>query len=265
MPVNRFVKPTVGFFAFVLLALVALAMAERYWPESYWRPRQESLQTEYGIAIALQGIAFPPHFRVQQARYRETLLFERASVLDRLALDLSRYPRDFLRAHLREVVILRSLELNGLDYGGTYDVATRRIFVDSDWLGDDGQSPEAMGLHHEFSSLLMHRHRDVFRTAEWAALNPEGFRYRFGTSSAANLRTDQLDLVGNRALWEQGFLCGYGQLTLEDDINTFAQYLLSGKKRWPDLSRRYPRLAQKMELLASWYAAIGFVPPAPRA
>jgi hypothetical protein len=238
-------------------------MAVRFWPESQWRLRQVAVQEHYGIGVLLQDITFPPSFRAQKARYRLTLRFERASVLERLALDLSRYPRDFVRDHLTEIVVLRSLELNGLPYGGTYDAGARRIYLDSGWLGDDGEKPEAMGLHHEFSSLLMQRHPGIFRAQEWAALNPDGFRYRFGASSAANLRTDQLDLEGDPELWEQGFLCRYGQLTLEDDINTFAQYLVAGKKRWADLARRYPRLSNKMELLASWYRSIGFTPTSP--
>lgn len=251
---RRAIAPIAGVTTVVLLVFVT----ERYWPESHWKPGQIALEEKYGIGVLLQNIAFPPSFRAQKARYRLTLRFERAAVLDRLTLDLARYPTDFVREHLKEIVILRSLELNGLPYGGTYDVGARRIYLDSDWLGDDGSKPEAMGLHHEFSSLLMHRHPKVFRTREWAALNSEGFRYRFGTSSAANLRTDQLDLKGNPEIWEQGFLCGYGRLTLEDDINTFAQYLVAGKKRWPDLEQKYPRLAVKMNLLRSWYREIGF-------
>lgn len=244
--------------AAAVLSWAVLATVERFWPESGWKARQLALQDRYDVAILLSDIGFPPSFRAQNARYRLTLRFERSSVLDRLAVDLARYPPDFVRNHLKELVVLRSLELNGLPYGGTYDFAAGRIYLDSDWLGDDGSGPEAMGLHHEFSSLLIRRHPGVFRAPDWTALNPPGFRYRFAASSAANLRTDQLDLVGNPEMWEQGFLCGYGRLTLEDDINTFAQYLVAGKRRWPELADRYPRLAAKMNLLASWYRQVGF-------
>ena len=253
-----------------LLALTAIsaallaglfAGAVRFWPESHWQPRLAELEETYGIAILLQDIDFPPSFRAQRARYRLTLPFERAAVLERLALDLSRYPPDFVRSNLRDIVILRSLELNGLPYGGTYDLRAGRIYLDAAWLGDDGTQPEAMGLHHEFSSVLMHRYPEVFRRDVWAGLNPDGFRYRFGTSSAANLRTDQLDLIGDPDIWEQGFVCGYGRLTLEDDINTYAQHLMAGRLHWRERAKRHPALAAKMDLLTNWYAAIGALPP----
>ena len=245
--------------AALLAALFAGAV--RFWPDSHWQPRLSELEATYGVRIRLQDIDFPASFRAQRARYRLTLPFERASALDRLALDLSRYPPDFVASHLQDIVILRSLELNGLPYGGTYDPRSGRIYLDAAWLGDDGTRPEAMGLHHEFSSVLLHRYPDIFRRDVWADLNPEGFRYRFGASSAANLRTDQLDLIGNPDVWAQGFVCGYGLLTLEDDINTFAQHLMAGRRHWREREKRHPALAAKMDLLRTWYAAIGAQPP----
>lgn len=242
----------------VLVALALLA-AGRFWPDAHWQPALAELEQRYGIRIHLATASFPDRLRRQGTRYRLTLPFERASVLRRLAVDLARYPDRFVSAHLDGVVILRSLEIAGRDYGGTYDVATGMLFLDADWLGDDGDRAEAMGLHHEFSSLLLHRHAEVFDTRAWAALNPPGFSYRFAVSSAANLDSDQLDLVGDADTWSAGFLCAYGRLTVEDDINTFAQYLLAGYRGWPALAADYPPLVAKMRLLAGWYAELGAV------
>ena len=247
----------------ITAALVCSAiLVIRYWPDAYWQPLQHQLEKTYGITIALDNIEFPPSFRTQKAKYRETLPIERASVLKRLELDLSRYPRAFINQHLNGIVILRSLEMNGLHYGGTYDLATGTLYIDSGWLGDDGSMDEAMGLHHELSSLLMWQNPDVFKLDDWAALNPKEFQYQYSRSSSANLTTKKLDLSGNAETWEQGFLCGYGLLTLEDDINTFAQYLVANKTRWPELMRSYPVLASKMQLLTRWYCEIGFSPNA---
>ena len=242
--------------AAILLLSGCLLLALKFWPESFWQPLEHELEQKYGIRIELESIMFPASFRAQKARFRETLPIERADVLERLSLDLSRYPAAFIDKYLNGIVIVRSLELNGLPYGGTYDVASRRIFLDSGWLGDDGSKDEAMGLHHEFSSLLMRLNPDIFNTPDWAALNPKDFKYRFSASTAANLATNRLDLVGRPQLWKQGFLCEYGQLTLEDDINTFAQYLVTGKQRWPDLVQQYPQLSPKMQLLRRWYCAL---------
>ena len=252
-PMSRWISVILSI---TLLLIGFFLLLSRYWPSAHWQLLEHELEQKYGISIELENIDFPASFRAQKARYRETLPIERAAVLERLALDLSHYPAAFIDKHLNGIVIVRSLELNGLPYGGTYDIASRRIFLDSGWLGDDGSKHEAMGLHHEFSSLLMRLNPDVFKTSDWAALNPKDFEYRFSASTAANLATNRLDLVGRPELWEKGFLCEYGQLTLEDDINTFAQYLIAGKQRLPDLVEQHPRLSPKMQLLRRWYCAL---------
>jgi len=256
---TKLIIRTIAGFGLLLAVLIAAGvLVERYWPQGHWRKPLEALERQYGVSIRFDEIGSTAWLRAQKARYRKALRFERAGLLEKLALDLSRYSPGFIKAHLREIVVLRSLELNGASYGGTYQAAEKKLFILGGWLGDDGSSPEAMGFHHELSSLLMHEYPDIFRAKDWKRLNPEGFRYQFAASSGANLHTDKLDLVGNAETWKRGFLCAYGELSLEDDINTFAQYLAAGKKRWPQIAQRYPQLAAKMTLLKSWYTAIGY-------
>jgi len=255
---RRIIKTVAGLCLALAVLIVAGVLVERYWPEGHWRKPLEALEHQYGVSIRFDEIGSTAWLRAQKARYRTAMHFERAGLLEKLALDLSRYSPGFIKAHLREIVVLRSLELKGVSYGGTYLAAEKKLFILGGWLGDDGNSPEAMGFHHEFSSLLMHEYPDIFSARDWERLNPEGFRYRFAVSSAVNLRTGKPDLVGDAETWKQGFLCSYGELSLEDDINTFAQYLVAGKKRWPQLAHRYPRLAAKIALLKSWYTAIGY-------
>ena len=255
-----------GFLTVVAVLVVAwlvFQLALRYWPSSHWHGALVDLEQRHGVRILLDEFDFPPAFRQGRARYRATLQFERASVLRRLSMDLSRYPPGFLRRYVDSIAVLRSLEIDGSSYGGTYDVPARRVYIVAGWLGDDGSREEAMGFHHELSSLLMKSNPDVFDVDGWAALNPAGFEYRFARSGSANLSTGMTDLVGGPPTWSDGFLCDYGQLTVEDDINTFAQYLVAPKARWPALSTEYPPLAEKMALLSSWYRRIGFA-PAPR-
>lgn len=254
----KLAKPLTLLGVLVALMLVSVVLAVRFWPDATWKPRQQSLEQRYGIRIVLDDVVFPESTRRLGVRYRTTLGIERSSVLSRLELDLSRYPAAFVARHVREIVVLRSLEIAGYDYGGTYDVGGRRIYLVAGWLGDDGSRAEAMGLHHEFSSLLMRQYPRVFSSRHWRELNPPGYRYRHAASSFANLSEDSLDLVGSPEMWTQGFLCGYGMLTLEDDINTFAQYLVARTGRWPALARDYPPLTAKMDLLTRWYCEIGF-------
>ena len=65
-------------------------------------------------------------------------------------------------------------------------------------------------------------------------------------------------LIGNPRLYSQGFICDYGQVTFEEDVNTYAQYLIAKPKKLDQLTAKYPLIKQKAELLKEFYKAIGF-------
>lgn len=243
----------------ILLAVLgALAAAGTAW---YVHDRQAAdrlerdLEHRYGTRISTGMIELPGSRG--NASYRQVPWFNRLAALRALERDLARYRPDFLKRHLRHVYVFRTLTIDGESFGGTNDPGQRAVYIAASWLGDEDRGPEAMGFHHELSSLLVHRYPEVLSTSEWRALNPDGFTYRFQASTSRNLSSGRLDLSGNERTYRRGFLCDYGTLTVEDDINTFAQYVIGKPRRLSGLESRFPRLAAKAAYLRRALDEIG--------
>lgn len=242
----------------LLAVLAALAALGAGW---YVHDLQEAVRLErglerrYGVMISTGTIELPG--RRGEASYRKVPWFSRLAALRGLERDLSRYRPEFLKRHLGRVYVFRTLTIDGESFGGTYDPGQRAVYIAAAWLGDDDRGPEAMGFHHELSSLLIHRHPKAFSTTEWHALNPDGFAYRFQRSTSRNLASGRLDLSGNEQTYRRGFLCDYGTLTVEDDINTFAQYVIGKPRRLRGLENRFPRIAAKATIVRRALDEIG--------
>jgi len=230
----------------LLAVLVVVAAAAAGWYVHDWQAAarlERDLEHRYGVLISTGKIELPG--RRGEASYRKVPWFNRLAALHALERDLGRYRPEFLKRHLRRVYVFRTLTIDEESYGGTYDPARQAVYIAASWLGDDDRYPEAMGFHHELSSLLIHQHPEIFAASEWKALNPDGFAYRFPRSTSRNLASGRLGLSGDEQTYQRGFLCGYGTLTVEDDMNTFAQYVIGKPARLRGLESRFPRLEAK--------------------
>ncbi|MDZ7841917.1 MAG: hypothetical protein U5R46_14040 [Gammaproteobacteria bacterium] len=242
----------------LLAVLVALAAAGAGW---YVHDQQSAARLErdlehrYGVLVSTGTLELPG--RRSNASYRKVPWFNRLAALRALERDLDRYRPAFLKQHLRRIYVFRTLTIKGESYGGTYDTERQAVYIAASWLGDNGRDPEAMGFHHELSSLLIHGYPEAFPVSDWRALNPAGFRYRFQRSTARNLSSGRLDLAGNEQTYERGFLSDYGTLSVEDDMNTFAQYVIGKLVRLRELESRYPRIAAKAAFIRRGLDEIG--------
>ncbi len=243
------------------LAVLGIAIAGRI--DQQWRQERDGLEAKYGVKIGVAEIDVPQQWRNSDASYRTVTLLRRRGALRALAIDLSRYDPAFLKRHLKRVFVLDSLRLRGYAYGGTTDASAGSLYIDFRWLGDWGERREAMGFHHEFSSLWLRALPDRQLLQRWSALNPSGFRYRHAVSSWRNLAEGDPDLVGNERLYALGFLCGYGQNTLEDDINTYAQYFFGKPTRLQELGERHPAIRRKIALMRDYLQGIDGLPATP--
>lgn len=223
---------------------------------------ERDLERRYDVRIVTDGIDLPG--RRGNAAYQSVPWFNRLPALRALDVDLRRYRPAFLARHVQTIYVFRTLTIDGESYGGTYDPERRAVYIAASWLGDDDQNPDAMGFHHELSSLLIHGHPEVFSVSRWRGLNPAEFTYRFEQSTSRNLATGRLGLSGSERTYQRGFLCEYGTLSAEDDINTFAQYLIAKPLRLRALETRFPRVGAKaaflrraLEEIGPWRAAGG--------
>jgi len=104
-------------------------------------------------------------------------------------------------------------------------------------------------LHHEFSSLLIHR--GLLPYKEWKQVTGD-VEYTHDMRAAVNLRN------AGPAEWKQGFLTVYATSNPENDLNTFAGWLAAYPEHLLfDLGVEYPKIGAKARLLLKWYRELG--------
>ena len=223
-----------------------------------WEQKKLELESKYGLGIVFDNVEFPEYWERFQRNWTPIPSDLRLSALNALEVDLAKYKPDFLKKHLNSIYLCRHLEFKGQTYGGTTDYTKKWLYLTALRLGDNGLHVHASGFHSEFSSILLNLYKSRFPIKLWKEFNLPTFKYIFEESSWRNLTTGKTKLIGNPRLYSQGFICDYGQVTFEDDVNTYAQYLIAKPKKLDQLTAKYPLIKQKAELLKEFYKAIGF-------
>lgn len=225
-----------------------------------WQQKKDDIEKKYGIEIILDNIEFAPEWKVyNKAKYKEVPLHLRLNALCALKVDLEKYPPSFLANSLTRIYLVQELKFRNLFYGGTYEKTKKQLFLISRLIGDTGNDAELGAFHHELSSILMHIYKDQFPTKAWHEANPPAFKYEFKESTWRNLATNRTGTTGDSQCYSYGFLCHYGSLTFEDDVNTYAQYLLARSEELDEIGAKYPRVKQKANLLRQFYQQIGAI------
>lgn len=239
-------------FLFLLLSCThAFAVSDS------WQTQASQIEQRYGIAIEFEKIEFPPYWKGSSAKWIPIPEKKRSNALKKLKIDLSHYDAKFLNDHLNKIFLIYRLSFEGLPYGGTNDHFNKWIYLQDYWLGDNAAHKHAMGFHHEFSSIVLKMNKNKFNIQNWKNANPPDFWYRFNRSTSANIKSGRTQLVGNKELYDSGFLCPYGTLTMEDDINTYAQYMLAKPAFLKEYMDKHPRILQKASMLNEFYRTVG--------
>jgi hypothetical protein len=244
-------------FIFVI-SLTAGVAAAGTGPDERWKTEKALIEQDFGVSVAFDRIEFPPYWDAWTPRWVSVPVPERLQALQRLRHDLSHYDPGFLQQHLKRIFLVYALSFKGQPYGGTNDHRYKWLYLQHYWLGSDSVRKKTMGFHHELSSILLKTYITRFDEHAWRNANVPQFEYTFARSLETNIQTGRTSLTGNEALYRQGFLCPYGTLTLEDDINTFAQYLIGGTDLMSGKLDHYPRMVEKIKLLTTFYLKIGY-------
>lgn len=172
-----------------------------------------------------------------------------------LAQALAPYPKALLSTELRRVCYAKDLFFYGQPYGGTNSSDT--IYLSSEGVSEGFTDAYMVGsLHHEFSSILM-RNR-AFDEDAWAACNLEDFRYASEHNGGVEaIESGATGLDGHPTHYARGLLCEYGGAELEEDVNTFAELLMTEPEKLRKIERRYPVVAAKAKLLREFYRSLG--------
>jgi hypothetical protein len=172
--------------------------------------------------------------------------------------ELGKYDNVKLETILRVVYVATAYTFKGLSYSGTNSVSEQSVYIiDRSLLSNDEMDPYRGMLHHEISSLLFHAHPEIFDHERWLSLAPMGFQYCFDDSTYMNILAGKTDLLGCESTYEHGFVCEYGMNSMEDDVNTFAQFLMARPQRTQSLRHDNRRLDEKFKIVESMLAWLG--------
>lgn len=166
---------------------------------------------------------------------------------------LKKYPAKFLNSNLTIVYILGDLNFYGVKFGSTYSYT--KIYLTGGPIAQGYTNEYIEGkLHHEFSSILLNKYRNLFKESNWIEANPQDFVYGRGGANA--IKNNQSSEIVDKELLPKGFLNSYAQATLEEDFNEFAQFLFLGDKEIWNYANTYPRIKSKLDLFINFYQTI---------
>lgn len=163
---------------------------------------------------------------------------------------LEKYPVSVITKNLEKIYVLKSIEFFGQTYGGTNSNGV--VYVGNKGA-DMGYTDDYLEqtFHHEFSSVLLRKYPAFFNEPGWKAANSADFSYGQGGIDA--LISGKSNLSIDSTLNEQGVLCQYGQASVEEDFNTFAEHLFLPTDNFWGLCTKYSRLNRKAQLMIRFY------------
>jgi|APTNR8051073442_1049403.scaffolds.fasta_scaffold20447_2 hypothetical protein len=169
----------------------------------------------------------------------------RAEALHVIGRALEKCPVQVLRANLGTVYLLGGVRYNGISASGTN--SRRNLYIQIGAV-ERGFTPAHIErtFHAEFSSVLMRNWPHFLNRDAWKAANPVGFNYLGNGVEAVKMGKARTNI--DERLHAQGFLSQYGQSTLENDFNGYAQSLWTGDAYLWDLTSKHVRLRAKLDL-----------------
>lgn len=184
---------------------------------------------------------------------------------------LKKYPETLQGEFLSGVSLVGALRFYDVGYGGTYMANGKRIILV--YRKSFNKTGFEQRFHHEFSSILLKKNKDLFEADRWEAANAPGFKYRAkgiieeqtgDRSEATRVLAEEQKKTGgsgsglldlNTNLMEQGFLTLYNRVSIEQDLNETAAHLFTNPSLWT-YAAAYPRIDHKVDVLIDFYRAL---------
>ena len=217
----------------------------------------ERIELKYNIKIRydLSEEAIPELFLIPPASATAEPM-EKTNLnrfIKNLERELEKYPIDIIKQNLTTIHLFNRLSFFGVKYGGTS--IGNSIYLTGRTIEEGYDNAYIAELiHHEISSIFYRDHS--FPKEAWSSINPKGFAY-LDSNEDILAAIEEGNKFGDKiGFHEEGFISKYGQTTLEEDFNVYAQMVFVHPQKLKSLSEKYPRIRQKHELIKSFYANI---------
>lgn len=256
------------FFIAVVLAFSGLYLLQREDPAELWMDKWclnlkdaekeiHEIEQKYNIEIKYDVTenVIPELWRNPPSNGTTELFVQKnlCRHIQNISRELKKYPIDIINRNLSTIYLFNSLSFYGVQYGGTSLGSS--IYL-TGGAKNEGYSNVyfASLLHHEMSSIFFTAYQ--FPKEHWSSINPVNFRYAESDGQVLESITKGNELENKAMHYRDGFLSKYGQSTLENDFNLYAEMAFTNPKQLRSLSEKYPRVRQKSELIKNFYIGI---------
>tara|TARA_Y100000034_G_C6756529_1_gene336660 strand:- start:46 stop:777 length:732 start_codon:yes stop_codon:yes gene_type:complete len=157
------------------------------------------------------------------------------------------YPKELIKKNLKKIALCRDLGFYNLEhyYTGAVLRDEKMIFVEYYAIPNEMDDT----LHHEFSSILLHKYMYLFPRREWYKNSG-----RYTKSLYKTINEDPWK--STVALRNAGFLHFISKNNFEDDFNILASGYFVEQKKMYRMIRGHSRLEAKYKIIKSFYKKI---------
>ncbi|WP_426369921.1 hypothetical protein [Pseudocolwellia sp. HL-MZ7] len=236
------------YFMFLLSVLLITACT----PSESIEDKRERLAKTHNIVIGTGDPAtfFVPPYTQLNAKMSDGEIFsaEQSSLDESLRGvedALIAYPDDFVSSQIDAIFIAGNMFFDGMQAGGTYQYSWIIVASTIDSSGESNYNSALYGVHHELSSFIYHKSFVITRF--WGDLMPKNWEAKVTDKEALADNYEPID-------YENGFLNNYATTSVENDFNTYAEFVFARTDELIELAKQYPLVAKKLRLFINAYS-----------
>ncbi len=175
-----------------------------------------------------------------------------AVALNLLGKAFAVYPPGFVPRMLKTIAAASDVKVWNEEAGGFFHEAMIAV----NFKGVEDPSTRGFDVdtvHHELSSIV--KTQTTFDISAWERANPRDFTYMDLSGLKATL-ADAGSVEGDATLHEEGFVSRYGQTSLENDWNTYAERVFGHGADFASLLVKEPAMRPKARILMAVYESL---------
>ena len=236
----------------LFIGLLSLLLINACTPSESVAEKQARLATTYNLHI---GASDPSTFFVVpytrlDAKLPEAEIFPASASSLHESLTgvedaLMAYPPGFVSSQIEAIFIAGKMYFDDMSAGGTYQHSWIIVATTTDPAGEPNYDSALYGVHHELSSFIYHKSPAITRF--WGALMPTNWQAK---SNYKESLADNYQLID----YQNGFLNNYATTSVENDFNTYAEFVFARSDELIKLAKSYPLVAKKLRLFIDAYA-----------
>ena len=237
----------------LFIGLLALLFITACTPSETIDDRKTRLSKAHNLLVSAgEPVTFfvPPYTRLD-AKFTEAEIFPASQSILHESLAgvedaLNAYPAGFVSSKIDAIFISGEMTFNGMPAGGAYKHSWIIVASTTNPSGEPNYNSALYGIHHELSSFVYHENPVTARV--WASLMPENWQVKDNYIEALAINESQpID-------YKNGFLNSYAQTSVENDFNTYAEFVFARADELVELAQTFPLVAKKLRLFIDAYA-----------